>query len=376
MKLLDRYVLRNFIEPFLLCFFGFLAIWLIFDLSDNGPDFIQARASVKMVGRYYLMQLPQIIMISLPVGLLLALLFCLSRMSRFNEIISMLTAGRSMVRVLMPLILVSLLLSGALLALNYELAPRAEALREVAIEQINNKRKPGDIEAIRGYLFRDRMNERTWYVNKFRTNSMQFEGVHITQQDASGRITRKWYAGGAFYDPRTKVWTLIGGVIFDFDEAGDVAKIDDFQNGHRQMTDWTETPSRIQSARSDAKRMTVPELREFLANNADFPAVQLAPYRTYQQHRLALPMQCAVVVLLAGPLAIVFSRRGVVGGVAAAMGLYATFLLTTYLFLALGKGARLNPVLAAWIPSAIFLFIGLVLLYFRGSNREFRLLPK
>jgi LPS export ABC transporter permease LptG len=376
MKLLDRYVLRNFIEPFLLCFFGFLAIWLIFDLSDNGPDFLQAKASAKTIALYYLTQLPQIVMISLPVGLLLALLFCLSRMSRFNEIISMLTAGRSMVRVLMPLMIVGLLLSGALLALNYELAPRAEAVRELAIEQINQKRKPGDVDTIKGYLFRDRMNERTWFVNKFRPDSMLFEGVHITQQDASGRVTRKWYAGGAYYDPRTKVWTLNRGIAVDLNEAGDIAKIDNFENDYRKIPSWTETPSRIQSARADARHMTVPELRAYLASNADFPAVQLAPYRTYEQHRLALPMQCAVVVLLAGPLAIVFSRRGVIGGVAVAMALYAAFLLTTYLFLALGKGARLDPVLAAWIPNAVFLLIGLVLLYFRSSNREIRLWGK
>ena len=72
MKLLDRYVLRNFLEPFLICFFGFLAIWLIFDLTDNGSEFVQAHASVKTVAIFYATQLPQIILISLPVGILLA----------------------------------------------------------------------------------------------------------------------------------------------------------------------------------------------------------------------------------------------------------------------------------------------------------------
>src|SRR5882672_10225943 len=100
MKLLDRYLLRNFLEPFFLCFFGFLAIWLVFDLGDNGQDFIDAHASFKQIGIYYFTQLPQIIMVSLPVGLLLALIFCLSRMSRTNELISMLTAGRSVGRIL------------------------------------------------------------------------------------------------------------------------------------------------------------------------------------------------------------------------------------------------------------------------------------
>ena len=46
---------------------------------------------------------------SLPIGLLLALLFSLSRMSRTNEIISMLTAGRSVFRLLLPLLFVGVL---------------------------------------------------------------------------------------------------------------------------------------------------------------------------------------------------------------------------------------------------------------------------
>jgi len=77
MKLLDRYLLRNLLEPFLICFFGFLAIWLVFDLGENGRDFLDARASFKQIAYFYFTQLPQMNLISLPVGLLLALIFCL-----------------------------------------------------------------------------------------------------------------------------------------------------------------------------------------------------------------------------------------------------------------------------------------------------------
>ena len=123
MKLLDRYVLRNFLEPFFICFFGFISIWLIFDLMDNGSDFIQAHASVKTIAFFYATQLPQIILISLPVGLLLAMPFSLSAMSRRNEIISMLTAGRSVPRIMLPLMGAGLAASALLLWLNYDLDP-------------------------------------------------------------------------------------------------------------------------------------------------------------------------------------------------------------------------------------------------------------
>jgi len=35
MRLLDRYIIRNFLQPYIYCILGFLSIWLIFDISDN-----------------------------------------------------------------------------------------------------------------------------------------------------------------------------------------------------------------------------------------------------------------------------------------------------------------------------------------------------
>jgi len=41
-----------------------------------------------------------------------------------------------------------------------------------------------------------------------------------------------------------------------------------------------------------------------------------------------------------------------------------------HLFLALGEGARVPTWAAAWTPNACFAVIGLVLLYYRATNRE------
>ena len=95
MTTLDRYVLRKFSVPFFYCFAGFIGIWFIFDLADNLQDFIQGQASADALIDYYASQVPEIIVIALPLATLLALLYSLAGMSRSNEIISMLGAGRS-----------------------------------------------------------------------------------------------------------------------------------------------------------------------------------------------------------------------------------------------------------------------------------------
>ncbi|HRJ73972.1 MAG TPA: LptF/LptG family permease, partial [Terrimicrobiaceae bacterium] len=110
MRILDRYVLQKFLLPFIYCFFGFIAIWFIFDLSDNLQDFLQGKADLGVLLTYYKSQIPQIVVISLPIGTLLALLYSLTAMSRSNEIISMLGAGVSVTRILVPLFFVGLVL--------------------------------------------------------------------------------------------------------------------------------------------------------------------------------------------------------------------------------------------------------------------------
>lgn len=370
MKLLDRYVLRSFLEPFLLCFGGFLAIWLIIDLSDNGTDFLEARASLKQIAGYYFTQLPQTILISLPIGLLLALLYSLSRMSRTNEIISMLTAGRSVLRVLVPLFVVGLLASAAALWLNWEAAPRAEDIKKRALTQIRKGRKAAEAAPLEAHLFRDRQNNRTWFVRQMRAGSSRLDGVHITQQDAKGRITQKWYAERALYDPRLKTWTLEKGLHVEFTPEGQIAQRDYFPENTRTIKNWSETPWRVASSELNPQGLTVPDLRDYLAFNSDFPAVQLAPYRANLADRFALPLSCLVVVFFAAPLGIVFNRRGVVGAVGAALFIFFGMILLRGFFMAMGKGARLDPALAPWIPNLLLTAVGIVLLWFRATTRD------
>jgi len=135
MRLLDRYVIRNFVQVYFYCIAGFTSIWLIFDVSDNISSFIDNHIPISLVARYYATQIPQVFIILLPVALLLSLLFALGRMSRSNEIVSMLTAGVSLPRVLLPLIGIGLLTVAASMALNY-------SFQRALMQRFINKHKP------------------------------------------------------------------------------------------------------------------------------------------------------------------------------------------------------------------------------------------
>ena len=82
-------------------------------------------------------------------------------------------------------------------------------------------------------------------------------------------------------------------------------------------------------------------------------------YETWLHKRLALPVLCLLMVLLAAPVSQASARSG---GTASRMtlgiGLGFLFFVSDGLSTALGETGSLLPVLAAWAPVAIFASVG------------------
>lgn len=370
MTILDRYLLNKILVPFFYCVAGFLSVWLVWDLGVNLPDFISGHAGPGLIVRFYLLQIPSVLMLSVPVGLLLALLYTLTQMSRRNEIISMLCAGRSLERIFIPLVAVGLLLTGVLALLNHKLAPEAGYVREAMKEEIKTGRKKSSGYAA-DYLYRNREDRRLWFLSHLNRDSNEAHRVEIIQQNEAGVVSDKWYALRVFYVPETRTWVLNDARHVTVDESGNQVTSETVPR--LEITDWKETPWKIASATMNPEYLGLADLSNYLKNNAEFPKSRLAPFVTHWHYRWALPWVCLVVVFIAGPLGVVIGRRGILGGVGAAITLFAGLIFSSSLFLALGKGDRVPAWVAAWAPFAVFLGIGVYLFWLKATGRE---LPK
>lgn len=372
MMILDRYILKKFLMPFFYCIIGFVAIWFIFDFSDNLPDFLQGKATFLTIVEYYKSQIPAILVLSLPAGTILALLYSLTMMSRSNEIISMLTAGRSVVRVLFPLFFVGLFLVAVIAYFNWSSAPHADRIKKQMLNDIKSG-SATSANRLFAHMFRNREDRRLWFIRRLLPERVeeQVQGLQIIQQNAVNDVTKEWFAEGASYDPAKKVWILIDARYVELDPRGNILKSVDSKS--IVIEQWRETPWRIASSVMNPDYLSVPELRDYLIYNKDFPERRLAPYRTHLAYRYALPWQAMIAIILAGPLGIVYSRRGILAGVAAAIGLFFSLIFVDKVFIALGKGNHVSPVMAAWLPLLIYCLLGSWLLWMRSTNRDIRI---
>ena len=118
MRLLDRYLLREFATPFFYCFFGFYVFWVSFDLLSQLDMFQRSKLSAGDVLKYYVLKMPDQFGVVIPVALLLGLLYALTHHARYNELTAMRAAGVSLWRLSLPYFGVGFVLAIVMFATN------------------------------------------------------------------------------------------------------------------------------------------------------------------------------------------------------------------------------------------------------------------
>ncbi len=376
LSLMDRYVVHSFLSPFAFCLFSFIGVWLIADFTDNGPAFTGLPFS-RMV-EFYIVQIPYVILFVLPIAVLLSGLSALSNLSKSNELISMIGAGRSVLRILVPIFVIGVYCSLIGLAFKYEWAPVSvgykEALVDTAVKESwakqQGKEVHKDVWSRRGWMHVNPVDDRTWYVGRVPyLLSDPMAAVVVWKLRSNGQPEKIWKARRAewLWDAEPPEWVLTEAQVYEYDQ-GQVPRISTYPE--LRINEWSETPWKVLSSSQDPEFLGVPGLIMYLNANGDMDRTALAPFRTNFWYISAEPFACLAMIMVAAPLGIVYSRRGVMGGVAGAVIIFALMYIMRGTFLALGHRGTFPPVVAAWSTNFAVAGVGMVLLWFRAQNRE------
>ncbi len=363
---LDRYLICRMLAAVGICTIALFAIWILLDLNDNITEFRKVENSFAYLVEYYSVVLPYVFVLLIPFALMLGMLYCLGKLSSSREIIAMIQTGRGLARVLAPFAGVGFFLSIACLLLNYHRAPWGEGYQKALIEYAQS----GSASQARNVLYHHRDSGRAWFVSRFPydyTRGQPLRGVQITTKNDSGLPARRLKASRAVWHRDSRTWNFHNAVVLDL-EAEPMPVFTSLPSPH-VVPDWPETPNQIIKPGLVAQHLGIPELRSWLDENRETEWVDRRVFLTQWYYRWAQPWICLVVVLLAAPLGIVFTRRGAAGGVAIAVFLSASMLLVTEFSLTLGDAGYLPPQIAAWGTNIIFAALALFLLYRRLHGR-------
>jgi lipopolysaccharide export system permease protein len=351
MKLLDRYLVRQFMGTFIGLVLGIPLLFIIADITDRIERYMERGVTFAQLGLAYVYQLPLFIQYAFPIAALVATVFTIGRMTRHQEITAAKAGGVSFYRLFVPIAALGVLLSFAALGLG-ELAPVTLARRAVLV----GERAPTTVGTRRDFVYQTE-REGLLSARQLEPSVNEIQGL-VLQRNATAR------APGLHRTAERATWAPGRGWKL---ERGYVRQL--YPDGREVTTRFDtlalpgliETPEDLLGEPKDPEEMRYAEMTRFIGA-IERSGGDARPLRVERAQKLAIPMAVMVIMLFGAPLVTSSQRGGAAYGVGISLAVTIIYMLMFRVGKALGSSGALEPLLAAWGPNLVFLVAGLVLM--------------
>lgn len=358
MKRLDRYVGRISLGAFGASLLFFLFLSVLVDLLNSLPKYID-RASKEgyggvelamYLGWYYVRLVPVLFTMVTPFACVIAGMFSVARLQNANEVVPMLFVGRSLQRVLAPILWTGAL-AGLLMVVSWQwVVPHVGA--DMASDAMLLTKGKTEIKALAHEVHGDK--SRYLQVMEYTLAERRMRGVTMLVLGDLAADVEFVKAAGAVWDAQAGDWALEDGVR---GVRVNENLIDETPAQWLGRPDVTPEVLLQQSRDSvDPEALSYDELAELIQLRPNRRDVRLAFHR-----HITYPLANLLLLLLALPMAVRFERGSRIDRILIAIGLCGGFMLVDMICQSLGQRGDLHPIVAAWSPTILFGSLGIVL---------------
>ncbi len=353
MKKLDWYILKNFIFTFVFSILLFAVIAVVIDVSEKTDDFVKSGLPAsRIITDYYYGFVPHIIALLFPLFVFISVIFFTSKMAGRSEIIAILASGTSFNRWLRPYWVGGLLLALVLWFANQYIVPKANQIR-------------GSFEA--NYIDRNSSYQQLLNTSSniyVRIDSFSYAGINYydTLSKRGGpffmstikgnQVVKNIRAEAIVWDTATRKWKLENVIERNIQGLNEVVSMKD-----ARIMDFNFRPFDLSRDKYTKDKLTTPELDRFIRLEELRGSEGLNVLKVERYRRDAV---CVTVILLTLIGAVVAGRkiRGGSGGhLAIGFLTAALFILADRFSTIFSTKGNLPPIMAAWIPNLIFVFV-------------------
>lgn len=356
MRIIHRYVWKEFIGQFLLCFLGFTALGIGKIVFENNDLFISYRMPLNLIGMLLLDKVPALWMDVIPAAALFGVILSLGQLLRQREFDVIRVAGCSLIRITLPICIgVAVICFGAYWW-NDLVVSSANHRFETEVKRLSNQENLPLLKE--NVVFRGPQN-RFIYLNQVDNRRKKITGIMVLEPGTAGKWPRLITAESGRVS--NGVWVLYKGVIHDLDENGVVTAELKFPRMELLMS----LDYRVMMGEKSPYEMRTKELLEKIKLFGPYGY----SYRVYYHQKFADPLISLVLVFLAIPLTMFTGRNS------GWLGLVWCFLIIMayYTLQVIGRTMGCNgvipPLAAAWIPHILIFSVGLILFVANEQRR-------
>ena len=361
-RILDEYVVREFLGIFLLVLSGFVMLMLVFTFFEDIKDILQRNIPLSTVGEYLINLTPDMLYQITPLAVLIAVLVTFGVLNRNSEIIAMKACGISLYRLVIPIVSIAGLLAVGLFLFDQFYLPQANR-RQEALHNIIKGRPPQTVlHPEQNWIFgQPRPGEpgRIFYYQFFDHKINEFANLSIFEFDPyTFALSRRIFATRATWDPATGAWNFQNGWQREISGAN-VTEYRPFLK--TSFAEIHEDPGYFTKVKWQAQEMNFGQLNHYINDlrQSGFDTMRL---RVELWHKLAYPLMAVIIAVLAIPFALSMGRRSSLTGIAVAIAVTLAYIVFSDLFEGLGDVNYLPAAMAAWSSDLLFGLVGSYLL--------------
>ncbi|MCP2620220.1 LPS export ABC transporter permease LptF [Candidatus Aminicenantes bacterium AC-334-K16] len=355
-SILDHYIVRRFFWLFMLIFLALLILFVIITFFERIDRVYEHQKPLYLFLQYIWFRLPEFIHYVLPMAALTATLLTYGLMSKFNEVTAAKACGISLYRLVVPLVILGVLISAVSFYLQESILPAANKKQEQLWNMINDL-PPRTYTQVDQRWIMSQSGRKMYYYRYFDPLAAAFSQIMIFEFKAeSWSLKRQWAARRAVLKGQKLL--LSRGWVREFKDEGATS----FQEFERVAISPVEDKSYFIKERKVPEQMTFKELKRYI-REIRAQGFSTRRFEVDLQSKLAFPLACLVMVLLALPFAFSMGRRGALVGLGISVIIAMIYWGAIGIFRGLGYIGYLSPFLAAWSPPFLFGALALYLLF-------------
>ncbi len=355
MKTIDRFITREFTRYFVYATLILVFLYIIIDLFEDLGKFIEKNVAVISLVKYYALIAPSYTVLLMPVAGLMATFLVLGFMTRYREVIALKSAGISVWRLFVPILGIGFALVIGSFVLNEAVTVRANRLfAEVKTVEIDKRPRPS--QRIRRNFFYYGENDRIFYIRQLGATEGELFNFVIWELGGGQKIKKRLDADLARW--QNAAWTAYRVTVREFlaDTLETITRHDSLR-----LEDVVEKPVDFMKDLKPLDQTNVVELAGFIRKKIK-AGDDVSKEKVEFNYRISFPFINLILLLLGFPLALILRKGGVAFGIGLGLIFAFTYWGMIQTFRAYGVAGVVDPILAAWIPNALFLAAGIVLL--------------
>ncbi len=363
MRILDKYIIKNFLVSFLYCLILFIFLYVIIDLFGHLDEILKHRAPILILQQYYLSMIPFIILHTAPIAALISTIYTIGTMNKYDEITAMRAVGINIFRILSPFLFIGMVISITVFLISEKALPfsmkTATSIKKNYIEKEAEKTDKARARAMINNIALYGKSDRLIFIENYDTRDKIASGITILQQDKDGNVRKKLNANKGKWTGES--WKLSDALIYKLDEEGAMLGNPSF---YKDMDINIETPKELISKGAYYEFMDFKNLSSYIRNFANTSPHIINRLKVDLHQKISLPFTSLIIILIGSSFAMKIKRRGksaAIMGIGMSIIIGFLYYAMTATFIALGKGGILPPVLSAHLANIIFGIIGIIL---------------